>query len=153
MQLLYQSGYIFQCRLQNFFLNIFVSKLSFFPTFQKKKNRMVTINTFRQLALSFPEASEEPHFEKQSFRVRKKIFATLSPDESTAVVKLSITEQSVFCSFDQLIVFPVKGSWGAQGWTTIELKKIRKDMLKDILTTAYCNVAPKTLAEKIRIKD
>ena len=37
---------------------------------------MVSIDTFRKLALSFPEATEEPHFEKTSFRVKKKIFAT-----------------------------------------------------------------------------
>jgi hypothetical protein len=38
---------------------------------------MVDIATFRQLARSFPETSEQPHFEKPSFRVGKKIFATL----------------------------------------------------------------------------
>ena len=38
---------------------------------------MVSIDTFRKLALSFDEAVEQPHFEKPSFRVNKKIFATL----------------------------------------------------------------------------
>lgn len=37
---------------------------------------MVSIDTLRKLALSFPEVTEEPHFEKTSFRVKKKIFAT-----------------------------------------------------------------------------
>jgi hypothetical protein len=31
----------------------------------------------RQFALSLPETTEEPHFEKSSFRVRGKIFATV----------------------------------------------------------------------------
>jgi hypothetical protein len=30
--------------------------------------------------MSLPETTEEPHFEKSSFRVRKKIFATVPPD-------------------------------------------------------------------------
>jgi hypothetical protein len=34
----------------------------------------------RTLALSFPEATEEPHFALWSFRVRGKIFATVPPD-------------------------------------------------------------------------
>lgn len=34
----------------------------------------------RTLALSLPGVSEEPHFEKVSFRIRGKIFATLPPD-------------------------------------------------------------------------
>lgn len=37
---------------------------------------MVSIEAFRKLALSFPEVTEEPHFEKTSFRVKGKIFAT-----------------------------------------------------------------------------
>lgn len=34
----------------------------------------------RRLALSLPEATEEPHFDKASFRVRGRIFATVPPD-------------------------------------------------------------------------
>lgn len=34
----------------------------------------------RKLALSLPEAAEEPHFEMWSFRVRGKIFATVPPE-------------------------------------------------------------------------
>jgi hypothetical protein len=33
----------------------------------------------RKYALSLPEASEEPHFDLASFRVRGKIFATVAP--------------------------------------------------------------------------
>ena len=34
----------------------------------------------RRFALSLPEATEEPHFDMTSFRVRGKIFATVPPD-------------------------------------------------------------------------
>lgn len=34
----------------------------------------------RALALSLPETTQEPHFEKASFRVRAKIFATVPED-------------------------------------------------------------------------
>ncbi len=33
-----------------------------------------------KLALSLPEATEEPHFQHSSFRVRGKIFVTVPPD-------------------------------------------------------------------------
>jgi hypothetical protein len=36
----------------------------------------------RRFALSLPEATEEPHFEKSSFRIRGKIFATVPPGNS-----------------------------------------------------------------------
>ena len=104
---------------------------------------MVDPQTFRQLALSFPATEELPHFEKASFRVKKKIFATLTPDGLVACVKLLEADQSVFCAFDKSIIYPVDNKWGKQGWTLIQLKKVRKDMLKDILSTAYQHVHAK----------
>ncbi|MES2776780.1 MAG: MmcQ/YjbR family DNA-binding protein [Bacteroidota bacterium] len=101
---------------------------------------MVSIATFRQMALSFPGAIEQPHFEKISFRVKKKIFATLSEATGIAVLKLSLLDQSVFCAFDKEIIYPVPGAWGRQGWTMLVLKKIKKNMLKDALTVAYSTV-------------
>jgi predicted DNA-binding protein (MmcQ/YjbR family) len=104
---------------------------------------MVDIKTFKQMALAFPGAEEQPHFEKTSFRVKKKIFATLTSENHIACVKLSEIDQSVFCAFDKTIIYPVGNKWGKQGWTLIDLKKVRKDMLKDILTTAYTHVGAK----------
>ncbi len=114
---------------------------------------MVTIDTFRKLALSFPEATEEPHFEKTSFRVKKKIFATYDDIKKRACIKLSEIDQNVFSSADQTIIFPVDNKWGKQGWTLIEMSKVRKELFIDALTTAYCEVAPKKLAHQIRPND
>lgn len=109
---------------------------------------MINIETVRKLALAFDGSEEMPHFEKQSFRVRKKIFATLDTRSGQAVLKLSAVDQSVFSAYDSAAIYPVPGSWGRQGWTFVELKKVRKDIFKDAITTAYCTVAPKKLAEK-----
>src|SRR5690349_14605673 len=99
---------------------------------------MVTQATFRQLALSFPGAEEQPHFHLASFRVKKKIFATLWEKENRAMLKLSLVDQSVFCAFENgTVFFPVPGGWGKKGATFVDLSKVRKDMLKDALTTAY----------------
>ena len=114
---------------------------------------MVSNTIFRQIALSFPEVMEQPHFEKNSFRVNKKIFVTHDEPNNRVTIKLSANDQSVFCSFDINIIYPVSGGWGRQGWTIIELRKIRKDMLKDALTVAYCAVAPKRRTEFYTKKD
>ncbi len=111
---------------------------------------MVDIETFKKMTLSFDEAVEQAHFEKQSFRVNKKIFATLDEKNRRVVLKLSEIDQSVFCSFNKFVIFPMDGSWGKQGWTIVELEKIREDMLKDALTCAYCNIAPKRLGAKYK---
>ena len=39
----------------------------------------MTLAQARRFALSLPEVTEEPHFDKQSFRVNRKIFATVPP--------------------------------------------------------------------------
>ena len=109
---------------------------------------MVSLKVFKQLALSFPDTREQPHFDKSSFRVSKKIFATLDEKNKKATLKLSQTDQSVFCSYDLSVIYPVTGTWGKQGWTTIDLSKIKKSMLLDALTVAYCSVAPKKFSEK-----
>ncbi len=75
---------------------------------------MVNTETFRQLALSFPEVTEQPHFEKASFRIGKKIFATLNIEHDRACIKLSETDQDVFCTFDRSVIFPVPNKWGKQ---------------------------------------
>lgn len=114
---------------------------------------MVTIDQFRQLAMSFPEAEEVPHFEIPSFLVKKKIFATLNMKENRCCVRFNEVDQNVFCSFDSSVIYPVPNKWGKQGWTLINLGKIRKEMLVDALTTAYCTVAPPKLAQQFIDKE
>lgn len=84
---------------------------------------MVSIDAFRKLALSFPEATEEPHFEKTSFRVKKKIFATYDEVKKRACIKLSEIDQDIFSAADKKNIFPVDNKWGNQGWTLIEMTK------------------------------
>ena len=104
---------------------------------------MVSIAQFRALALGLPKTEEHPHFEITSFRFNKKIFATLWEKDNKAMLKLSLVDQSVFCSFDKTVFYPVPNKWGTQGATFVELSKVRKDMLADALTCAYQSVAEK----------
>lgn len=109
---------------------------------------MISNKAFCALLLSFAEVMEEPHFEKRSFRVKKKIAATLDEHNCIACVKLSPNEQAIYCMIDPTMIQAVPNKWGLQGWTFIYLKKIKKSLLHDVLVSAYCNVAPKALAKK-----
>lgn len=109
---------------------------------------MITVDNVVKLVLSFEETTEQPHFEKNSFRVNKKIFATLDSVNKTVCVKLSEVEQSVYSRIDPKTIYPIPNKWGKLGWTSIELKKIKKELLVELLTKSYCNVAPKKLGEK-----
>lgn len=102
---------------------------------------MFDIDAFRKLALSFPDSMELPHFEKISFRIKNKIFATLDQTNGIACLKLTEIDQSVFCAIDTTIIYPVNNKWGKQGWTLVELKKVKKGILKDALLKAYMTVS------------
>jgi predicted DNA-binding protein (MmcQ/YjbR family) len=102
---------------------------------------MMDIKSFTELALSFPGSTESPHFEKASFRVNKKIFATLDKVNRRACLKLSEIDQSVFSAIDNTMMYPVNNKWGKQGWTIIELDKVKKTLLKDALSKAYMEVS------------
>lgn len=109
---------------------------------------MVDLPTFRKWALALPDAVEAAHFDVPSFRIRKKIFATMRIRENRACIKLSLEDQSVYCAYDKNIFFPVNGYWGKQGFTFVDLGKVRKDMFKDALTAAYHEVAAPKKAKK-----
>jgi hypothetical protein len=108
---------------------------------------MVDLVYFRQMALSFPETNEEPHFEKTSFRVRKQIFATYDETKNRACLKLTEADQDIFSLAAPGIIYPVDNKWGKQGWTLVELAKVRKKLFSDALISAYKAVAPPKLVE------
>ena len=109
---------------------------------------MVSMESARQAALSLPEVEEGSHFGQTDFRVKKKIFAVLHPGKDTVMVRLSPVDQSVFCSFDKQVIYPVPGGWGRRGATFINMKKVRKTMFMDALTTAWKTIAPPKLVAK-----
>jgi len=103
----------------------------------------------RSLVLSFPEATEKPHFEKSSFRVRNKIFVTINQNGTKAVLKLSEIDQDVYCKMSHGAMVPVANKWGKKGWTEVNIGQINKQLLTDALKAAYCEVAPKKLSERV----
>src|SRR5678815_4961654 len=103
---------------------------------------MISIEQARKAALSLPETEEKPHFHLTSFRVKNKIFATIHADKNYVMVKLSAIDQSVFCAYDKEVIFPVSGAWGKQGATFINLKKVKKSMLTDAMTTCLLYTSP-----------
>jgi hypothetical protein len=105
---------------------------------------MVDTATFRQIALSLPDVTEQPHFHRAAFRVKKGIFTTLDETARQANVRLSEIDQDVFSSFDRSVIFPIPNKWGKQGWTTIDLDKVPIDMLTDALKTAHHHIMSKS---------
>ena len=83
-----------------------------------------------------------------SFRVNNKIFASLDEKRSRVCLMLTPINQSVFIAFDEAVIYPVPNKWGKQGATYVELKTVRKSILKDALKHAY----EKANAKKVVLK-
>lgn len=107
----------------------------------------MTTEEFRELALSFPETVENPHFDRAAFKIiNRRIFATLHEKTRTANLKLSEIDQGVFCSFENNVIYPVPNKFGLQGWTTFDLKKVPRGlmwMLWTLHTKKFLNPDPK----------
>jgi predicted DNA-binding protein (MmcQ/YjbR family) len=66
---------------------------------------MSTTDIFTQLALSLDEVHQEPHFDKTSFRYKKKIFATLNVTEKRSTLKFLTEEQYMLCKVKPEAIF------------------------------------------------
>jgi hypothetical protein len=113
----------------------------------------VTADEFRSLALSLPEAEESAHMNHPDFRVRGKIFATLSPpDEDWGMVKLPPLQQMLFVQTEPEVFAPFKGAWGRRGATKVHLPAAKKGSVRKALAAAWRNTAPKSLAEEVDVE-
>ena len=101
-------------------------------------------DAFRRIALVLAEAEEKSHFGKVDFRVKNKIFATLL-DADAGVVKLLPEQQAMMIAGEPKIFSAIKGGWGNQGWTRVDLKLADEVTLQSALKAAWRNVAPKKL--------
>ena len=110
---------------------------------------MVSTDTFRSLALSFPGVVEQPHFERRAFKiVGKKIFTSLLESARTANILLPVAEQAVFCQYHPEAIYPVPNSYGLQGWTTFELDHLDETLVSEALYTAYQQVMSAPVKKK-----
>ena len=106
---------------------------------------MLSWQTARKLALALPEAEEQPHFDKPSFRVRGKIFATLSAPDARVTLKLAPADQMALTMLNGDAIRAVEGYWGRRGWTEVKLEGTHAEELKGLLLQSWRLVAPKQL--------
>ncbi len=109
----------------------------------------MTADEFRNLALALPETSESSHMSHPDFRVRGKIFATLGPDETWGMVKLTPERQALFVRTEPNVFQPIKGAWGLRGCTCILLEPATEPAVRQALIEAWRYTAPKRLAQQL----
>lgn len=109
----------------------------------------MTAATFRQLALDLPAAIESSHMGHPDFRVAGKIFATLAPDETWAMVKLTPEQQIEFVQAKPQMFEPISGGWGRRGATKVLLKAATTAAVAAAVVAAWTNIAPQRLLDQL----
>jgi hypothetical protein len=104
----------------------------------------VKLSEARRFALSLPDATEEPHFEKSSFRVGGKIFATIP--EGGRHLNVFVDEHEVRAS-----VAEDPDAFGELWWgkklsgLQVTLAKADSRRVREMLEDAWRRRAPKRL--------
>jgi hypothetical protein len=106
----------------------------------------VSAAVVRKLALSFPEAAEQPHHDMTSFRVRGKIFATMPPDGGRLQVFLPEDDVASYCA-----EFPsaVEELWWGKKLSgcRVLLRHADRALVREMLAESWRRKAPKGLLE------
>ena len=109
----------------------------------------MTPAAFRKLCLSMPGAQEAPHFERTSFRVGKRIFATLSADGREAMVPVKPVERCLEMLAADPEVFIDHGGWTRRlGALGVRLAKADAGLLTDLVEAAWERVSAQKAARR-----
>ena len=106
---------------------------------------MISVDTARKIILSMPEAEEQQHHGHPDFRIRKRIFATLWPDEKRAVIKVSDLSAWSHVASEAFST----NAWSKHGWTNVHLQHVDTDLFRELVEDSWFSVAPKVVAAKL----
>jgi hypothetical protein len=96
------------------------------------------------MALALPQAVERETWGHPTFRVRDKLFASMSPEGDVGGVKATLSEQAALVGRDPA-TFSVPAYVGRHGWVSIRLAGIDADELRELTVEAWRSTAPKRL--------
>lgn len=96
----------------------------------------MTLTMVRKFALSLAGTNEEPHFDRTSFRVKKKIFVTARPWETH--IHVFVPEEQREPALAMHPEFVSKLFWGGKVvGLKVELPKAQAGIVKDLIRTAW----------------
>ena len=111
---------------------------------------MPTAADVRKTALSLEGVTEVDHFDRPSFRTKKRIFAVIRPDG----LYLHLPEERKEFLFEADPKTFVKFMWGKRANVIVDLKRIGKTELDALIREAWESVkpTPKRTTRAIKLK-
>lgn len=108
----------------------------------------LTAARVRKLIAGLPEAEEGKHHGHPDFRVRKKIFATLSEDETRAALRLPQIEARALATREP-DVYRLVSDREPYAWVSLPLAKAHEKEFEDLLEQAWRGRAPDELIARL----
>ena len=106
---------------------------------------MISVAQARQLALALPEAIEQDHHGRPSFRVAGKIFATLWDQDHMNVM---LDEPGILTAVQSRPDACAEVWWGKRrAAVSVRLESVDSDWLAELLADAWERKAPKRLLD------
>ena len=107
---------------------------------------MTSFDDVRRLAMALPEAEERVTWDTDiTFRVRDRIFAIGGDGATRVSIKASPERQSELVDLDPETFAP-SAYVGRFGWVTVDLDRVDRPLLEDLIRDAWRRTAPKKLA-------
>jgi hypothetical protein len=110
----------------------------------------VTKAKIRKLALALEGASEVVHVDRPAFRTKRKIFATLPPNEAAVNLMFDPPTLEFFLEQAPGVIEPLPGGWGRMGMARCNLKAADESLVHSALKAAHALAAPKPQKAKKR---
>jgi hypothetical protein len=103
----------------------------------------------RRIAMALPSVTEEPHFDYSSFRVGRKIFATVPPDGEHLHVFVDEEQRQIALALEPAAVEILP--WGKRVvGLRVSLPAVSLALVRKLLTEAWSRKAPKTLVAALQ---
>jgi len=110
---------------------------------------MTTFDDVRAIALALPEVEEKLTWETDvTFRIRDKIFCIGADGSDGISIKASLDRQADLIDFDPE-TYSKSAYVGRFGWVTVQLARVDRPMLEDLLREAWRATAPKKLRDLV----
>ena len=104
---------------------------------------MMRLEAVRKFALSLPETTEQPHFEKSSFRVKGKTFCSVPPGMNCLHVYVGDEQrQQLVADHPAMFEDIESGRRTVVDWVRIKLAHADSALVKELLEGAWLHFAP-----------
>ena len=114
------------------------------PLASGRSVRVMWLESARRFALSLPETTEQPHFEKSSFRVKGKVFATV-PVGGNALHVFVGEETSALAAEDAAAFEVIRSAKNrvVDDWVRVNLAAADSARVRELLEDAWRCMAPR----------